>query len=278
MKKLLIPIVMLSSMLLLDACSCESENERQKKAQAALEEEKNAQLETDKQAVKAEIDALIAATEGIKMAPFMTATEDGRFVLTEKEKMVKPDYLIHPSKLSSLTTLSQKYHVCAMMAVDMVIAKMYDMPKADMNEAMAKLLVDLNDDAFTMFASTPWHDLETASDAMVTLIQDEYAAGREDFYWEAVASSFIEQLYVITRNVDKFMPMFTDESVYNFTYNFVYLREGLLTLVSHNPEMESMYNVLAPLYVINAMTVEQFRDELLLLKEDIERSREYLLK
>jgi len=278
MRKILIPFVMLSSLLLVQGCTCESETERQEKAKAALIEEKNAQMEADKQVVQAEIDALIASTEGIKMAPFMRATEDGSFVLTDKEKMVKPDYLITPAQVAKTTTLSQKYHVCAMLAVDLVIAKMYDMPKADMNEAMAKLLVDLNDEAFTMFASTPWNDLESASDAMVTLIQDEYAAGREDFYWESVASSFVEQLYVITRDVDKFMPMFDDESVYNFTYNFVYLREGLMTLVSHNPEMVSLFNVLAPLYVINAMTVEQFRDELLMLKEDIEKSREYLLK
>jgi len=278
MKKILVPILMLSALLFVQSCSCESENERKERAKAAAEAEQNTQLEADKQVVRDEIDALIAATEGIRMAPFVTATEDGRFVLTEKEKMVKPNYLIDPATTGKLVTLSQKYHVCAMLAVDMVIANLYDMPLVDMKEAEAKLLLDLNDEAFNNFANTPWHDLETASDAMVMTIEDEYAAGRQDFYWEAVAASFIEQLYIITRDVDKFMPMFTDESVYNFTYNFVYLREGLMTLVSHNPEMEAMFNVLAPLYVINAMTVEQFRDELILLKEDIERSRAYLLK
>lgn len=278
MKKILIPIAMLAAFLFVQSCGCESENERKEKALALAEAEQNTQLEADKQVVREEIDALIAATEGIRMAPFVTSTEDGRFVLTEKEKMVKPDYLIQPSQVGKLVTLSQKYHVSAMLAVDMVVANLYDMPLVDMKEAMAKLLLDLNDDAFNNFANTPWHDLETASDAMVMMIEDEYAAGRENFYWEAVAASFIEQLYVITRDVDKFMPMFTDESVYNFTYNFVYLREGLMTLVSHNPEMESMYNVLSPLYVINAATVDQFRDELVLLKEDIERSRAYLLK
>jgi len=234
--------------------------------------------EINQEAVKVEFENLKAATAKIKMAPFVSSSQDGRFVLTEKEKMVKPDYLINPAIVGKLTTLSQKYHATAMLAADLVIADLYEMPTVDIKEAIAKLLLDINDEAFTNFANTPWIDLESASYAFQYLIEDEYAAGRQNLFWDALAASLVEQLYIMTRNIDKFMPMFTDEAVEEFTFNFICLHEGLVTMADTNEEMSSLHKVLEPLYSINATTVSQFRMQLTTLGNEIANCRKYLLE
>ena len=72
--------------------------------------------------------------------------------------------------------------------------------------------------------------------------------------------------------------MFTDESAADITYNFVCLHDGLTKTVNASPEMESLNEVLEPLYVINAITVDELKTQLLQVKDDIEKARETLLK
>lgn len=263
----------------LSSCGNNNGNKSENNEQQEVTSTQNALTdEINQEAVKTEFDNLKIAVGKIKMAPFVSSTADGRITLTEKEKMVKPDYLINPSVVGKLATLSQKYHVVSMMAADLVVANMYEMPTVDMKEAMAKLLLDINDEAFTNFANTPWSDLEGASDALGFLVEEEYAAGRQNLFWDALAASLVEQLYIITRNVDKFMPMFTDETVEDFTFNFICLHEGLITMADTNDEMSSLHNVLEPLYAINAVSVEQFREQLKQLGGEIEKCRNYLLQ
>lgn len=279
MKKTFLPAFVAIFAACLSSCACNNTNESENEDQQAVTSSQNALTdEINQEAVKVEFENLKAATAKIKMAPFVSSAKDGRVVLTEKEKMVKPDYLINPSIVNKLTTLTQKYHATAMLAADLVIAELYQMPLVDIKEAIAKLLLDINDDAFTNFANTPWIDLEGASYAFQYLIEDEYAAGRECLFWDALAASLVEQLYIMTRNVDKFMPMFTDETVEEFTFNFICLHEGLLTMTNSNEEMSSLNKVLEPLYSINAVTVEQFRIQLNSLGEEIGKCRRYLLE
>ena len=225
-----------------------------------------------------DVQNLMESAKKIKAAPFVSASKDGRINLTAKEKMVKPDYLLNPAAASKLVTLSQKYRYTSMLATDLVIANLYEMNTNDIREAIAKLLVDINDNGFTDFANTPWEDLEGASDAMKFLVEEEYEAGRETYYWEAVAASLVEQIYIVTRNIDKFMPMFTDEAAADVTYNFVCVHDGLTSLVQQNEEMASLNEALAPLYVINAISTQQLKDQLTSLKSDIEKARLAILK
>lgn len=276
-KSLLLASVVIAACL--SSCGNNNGNKSEKNEQNEVVSAQNAlNDEINQEAVKTEFDNLKISVSKIRMAPFVSSTEDGRIQLTEKEKMVKPDYLINPSIVGKLVTLSQKYHVTSMMAADLVIANLYEMPTVDMKEAIAKLLLDINDEAFTNFANTPWSDLEGASDALQFLIEEEYEAGRQYLFWDALAASLVEQLYIMTRNVDKFMPMFTDETVEDFTFNFICLHEGLLTMADTNEEMSSLHNVLEPLYAINAVTVDQFREQLNQLGGEIEKCRQHLLQ
>lgn len=228
--------------------------------------------------VKVEVQNLIESTAKMKPAPFASAKQDGRITLTAKEKLVKPDYLLDPAVVKGLVVFPQKYRAVSMLAVDKAIADLYEVPGNEYGNAIFAVLTELGDEAITTFASMPWIDFETSKDAMKTLAEDEYNAGRQCYFWEGVTALIVEQVYIISSNVDKFMPMFTDQTAADFTYNFICLHDGLTSLVAQNPEMESLNKSLEVLYKIDAISVKQLRSQLLEVKDEIVAVRESLLK
>lgn len=269
--------VILLAALLVAVPSCKNQNKAQ-------EQNKDVDLSSKENIVseelKVDVANLVESAKKMKRMPFAEKTADGKFALSEKEKMVKPDYLINPSIANDLVTLSQKYRTVAMLGIDIMIANIYGMPNTDYKEAVSKLLVDINDPALTDYAGLDWSLVapEEESEYLAEFIDEEYEQGRPQFFWEGVASSLVEQLYICTRDVDKFMPMFTDQVAADVTYNFVCVHEGLIQMIKLYPEMEGLNTALEPLYVINAISVAQLREQLLQLKGDIEAARAYLLK
>jgi len=253
--------------------SCKNKNKEAK--EETISENAEQLLAED---LKINASNLIESAKKLKVVPFMDTTPDGKVILSDKEKLVKPDYLIDPACVNDLVTLSQKYRAICMLAADMKIASLYDMPKVDYQEALQRLIVDINDEPMKTFASYDWDFIRNDPQPMSDLVEGEYAQDRAVYFWDGMAASFIEQLFIITRDIDKFMPMFTDEVASELTFNFVCLHEGLVQTVAIYPEMEGLNQVLTPLYVINAITVDQLREQLLSIKADIENARAYLLK
>lgn len=273
-------LVIILAAVLVAAVSCKNINKKTFEVSKAEPEtiDYGDKKKVAEELVKVEFQTFVESAAKIKPAPFASAKKDGRITLTAKEKLVKPGYLLDTKATKDLVTFSQKYRAISMLAVDKVIADLYEIPGNAYNNAILNLLADLGDEAISTFASTPWIDLETSKDAMKNLAEDEYNAGRQGYFWEGVAALLIEQVYVITRDVDKFMPMFDDASASEMTYNFVCLHEGIKSVVSLNPEMESLNKSLDILYKINAISVVQLRDQLNEIKDDIVPVRENLLK
>lgn len=221
---------------------------------------------------------LMESAKKLKVVPFASTTPDGKVILSDKEKLVKPDYLLDPASTNNLVTLSQKYRAISMLAADLAVANLYEMPKVDYQEAISRLLVDINDEPMKTFASYDWEFIRTDPQPISDLVDGEYAQDRAVFFWDGMAASFVEQLYIITRDIDKYMMMFTDEVASELTFNFVCVHEGLVQCIEFYPEMEGLNQVLTPLYVINAINVEQLREQLITIKSDIEVAREFLLK
>lgn len=271
MKKLTI-ILLAAALMAVPSCKNNQNAEEEKDySEATAAEIDDAELEVN-------MAALIESAKKIKPVPFIKAEQDGTLVLSKKEKMVKPNYLLVPSDANNLATLYQKYRYVGMLTADKNIAAMYEMPIDDYNEAIFKLLTDIDDPALKNFYTLPSIDIESDREAFGVFVDEEYEAGRENFFWDGTAAGLVEQLYIVTRDLDKFMPMFNDEIVADITFNFVCVHEGLTKMVDRYPEMASLNEVLAPLYVINAVSVEQFRSQLVDVKADIEAARAYLTK
>jgi len=274
--KRLVFVCLAAALICAPSCKNNSKNAKVEENKDSLALENKMQIADE--LVKADFQNIIESASKLKPAPFASAAQDGRIVLSNKEKKVKPNYLLNPDLAANLVSFSQKYRAVAMYGADLVIANMYEMDAQPYKDVVAKLLTELGDEAFTNFASMPWIDWENASDAMKILVEAEYEAGRQNFYWESVASSYVEQLYIISRNVDKFMLMFNDETAADFTFNFVCLFESLRQVIELNPEMSSLYEAIKPLEVINAISVKQFKEQIISISDDIAASREALLK
>lgn len=266
--------VVLLALAVIALPSCKNQNKKKAEEEREISR-KEALLQEE---LKANVESLAASAKRIKRVPFTKTLPDGSIALTDREKMVKPDYLLDPSVANNLVTLSQKYRAVAMLAVDKMIAELYEMPVTDYKNVMAKLVVDLGDNAIKEFSETNWDDKEKADGAISKMVDEEYEAGRAKFFWEAVTAFLVEQLYICTQNIDKFMPMFTDDVAADLTYNFVCVHEGITNMVELYPEMESLNTALLPLYVINAISVEQLKAQLTELKGEIEAARYFLLK
>lgn len=273
MKKLTVVILALA---LLMVPSCKNQNNKKPQKEAEKRElSKKEQLLTEE--LKANLQNLAQSAKQLRSIAFIQKKNDGSFTLTEKDKLVKPDYLVDPAAVDDLVTLSQKYRCWTMLGVDKMVCELYEMPTTDYEAAITKLIADINDPAIDSFAGIDWDVDETVKAELDKFVEAEYSAGRAPFMWDAVAASLVEQLYVITRNIDLFMPMFDDQSAADFTYNFVTVHERILDLMEFYPEMENLNEALFPLYVINAVTAEQFKEQLISLKDEIEIVREYLL-
>lgn len=274
MKKLTVVILALA-LVMVPSCKNQNNKKVQKEAEKREISEKE-QLLTEE--LKANLQNLAQSAKQLKSIAFIQKKEDGSFTLSEKDKLVKPDYLVEPSVVDDLVTLSQKYRCWTMLGVDKMVCELYDMPTTDYEAAITKLTADVNDPAIDKFAGIDWNVDETVKAELDKFVEEEYSAGRAPLMWDAVAASLVEQLYVVTRNIDLFMPLFDDQAAADFTYNFVTVHERILDLMEFYPEMENLNNALLPLYVINAITADQFKAQLTDLKGEIEVVRAFLLK
>lgn len=274
MKKISI-LILAAALVLVPSCK----NGKANKAKQATVDYSEASVdELTSAELNADIAILLESAKKIRMVPFAKANSEGKLVLTDKEKMVKPDFLVSPNVAKRLITLSQKYRAVGMLTSDKSIAELYDMSVVDYNEMIIKLLTDINDPALTDFYTLPALDIESNREAFSTFIDEEYEAGRINYFWEGVSAGLVEQVYLLTRDVDKFMPMFTDDLASEITFNFVCVHDGLTKTVNSTPEMASLNEILEPLYVINAVSVEELRSQLIAVKGEVEIAREKLLK
>ena len=272
MKKL--TIILLAAAALVAVPSCKNQNK-----QGEAKDYSNATAaEINAEALEVDMANLIESAKKIKAVPFLKSQKDGKITLSDKEKKVKPTFLIAPSAANNLVTLNQKYRAVGMLTSDKAIAELYEMSFADYSDAILKLLADINDPALKNFYTLPSIDIESDREAFKVFVDEEYKEGRINYFWEGVSAGLVEQLYILTRDIDRYMPMFTDELASDITYNFVCVHDGLTKTVNATPEMASLNEILQPLYVINAISADQLKDQLTQLKGDIEVAREALLK
>lgn len=276
MKKVLYAVMAIA--VVLSVASCKNNNKKQAQEAEAVDYSEATAEKILADEINVDLANLVESAKKIKPVAFLKTQKDGKLVLSDKEKKVKPDYLIAPESANDLVTLSQKYRAVGMLTSDKIIAELYEMPTNVFNEAIFKLLKDINDPALEAFFTLPPMDIETNREAFATFVDDEYNEGRINFFWEGIAALTVEQVYILSQNIDKFLPAFTDETAADITYNFVCLHDGLTKTVNASPEMESLNEILKPLYVINAISVEELKGQLLQVKDEISAARAQLLK
>lgn len=254
--------------------SCKNQNNKKAQQKEQTEEMTKAEQMISEE-LKINMAELARSLNALKPAPFITLGEDS-FGLTDKEKLVKPEYLLPVGKAGNFVTLSQNYRALGIYSVDKFVADMYDMSTEDYDRIIKVIAASTGDPAVDKIGEL------TKSTSDFGAILNEYydaevEAGRIQYFWELSAASLVEQIYIVTKNIDKCMPMFDDQSASDITERFIYVHDGITKLIPYHPEMEDLNKILDPLYVINAINVEQLRSQLTELKGEIEVVRNLLV-
>jgi hypothetical protein len=101
--------------------------------------------------------------------------------------------------------------------------------------------------------------------------------GRINYFWQIVATSLVEQLYITSQNSDKFIGSFTDEAAANVTFRIILIQDALNRLTEYDPEVSPVAQAIEPLSVLNATTVDELKSQLADAKEKIAASRNALV-
>jgi hypothetical protein len=267
MKKLSIYAVALAAMAFTACGGNKSANNTEE-----TEVEKSFEQEQVEASIKMHIDSLASELGALKQLPILQEGENG-IQLSDEEKQVKPDYLLNPAVAEEATTLAEKYRILSALTVDKKVAALYEMPIDDYDKAIAKLAADINDPSFKVLddASTIYETTQTLYDAM-------NENGRINYFWQLVATSLVEQLFVISQNTEKFIGAFDDDAAANITFRIVLLTDAVARLAEYDPEIAPVAKAIEPLYVLNAISVDQLKAQLAEAKEDIVAARNALMK
>lgn len=261
--------LLLAAAAMVLVCACGNNQNKKKKSEVKETTVEEQYLRAD---LKIKMDSLVKEMAQLS-TPGTVDIRNGKLTISDNEKKHKPSYLLPASKADEAVTLNEKYRILAMLSADMNIARLYDMPVDEYKQAIAKLLVDINNPALN--AAEGQSD-ETPGVKIQKLYEESVKNQTVNLFWEAIVAGTVEQLFIITNNIDKFMPSFTDQSAAEVTYRFVLVHEAITSLIPYHPELEQLQIILKPLEVINATTVEQLRDQLLELKGAIETARNQL--
>ncbi len=155
-------------------------------------------------------DSVLAEIDEIADQLFNASSDSFRprkFELTDKEKMVKPDYLLDPSLANTLLTRSQKINALSFYCIDNGIRKIYDMPCEESNEAIVKLAADLN---FPLDM-----DFLTSEAPISEKMKANYTACKERgdlaLFWQFEYAATIEIGYILAQNPELFFSRITDD-------------------------------------------------------------------
>jgi len=256
------------------ACMFAACGGNQQKAANAPADSTSFEEQQIKAGMNAHLDSLTAAWLRMKPSPVYSTTKDGKIKLTDEEKKVKPDYLFSPDDLQDkMETLSSKYRALAVYFVDREVANLYGMYDV-YTPVMKKIAGELNDPAIKYIYENG--DKEGYEDLNKKAYEIEEENGRANRFWEVAATSIIEQTYILCQNDQKFLENFTDKDAEDITYRTTLLVNSFEDLQQYNPELLNIYNVIQPLGRLNAISVDQLREQLKDIKDDVVKARESL--
>ena len=266
MKKLSILAVAFAA-LTFAACGGNKGNQ----AQVEKDTVKSFEQEQIEAAIKMHFDSLSAELGKLKQLPVVM--KDGAIKLTDQEKQVKPDYLLNPEVADNAMTLAEKYRLLSALQVDKEVAKLYDMPTDAFDKAIMKLAADINDPSFKAIEGSS--DIYETSQALYDAMNEN---GRINYFWQLVATSLLEQLYITTQNSEKFLTAFDDDAAANVTFRIILLQDAIDRLTEYDPEVVPVAQAIEPLTVLNSVTVDELKAQLAEAKEKIIASRNTLIK
>ena len=232
-----------------------------------------------KAGMNAQLDSLTNLWMQIKLREIFDVDPDNKIVISAEEKKVAPDYLYTPDKLKGkLETLSAKYRALVVFSIDQQVGTLYGMNDV-WSSAIEKLGAEVNDPVMKLVQDGEI-DFDDENHIAVNekVYKTEEEAGRANYFWEASATAIVEQTYLLSVNQDKLLTHLTDEDAEKLTFRIILLNDAYENLAEYNPQLMQLLSVLQPLSKLNAITVDQLREQLNESKEEIAQARKSLFE
>lgn len=157
--------------------------------------------------------------------------------LTDKEKMVKPDYLLDPSVAATLVTKTQKVNALAIYSIELGVRKIYDMPQEETKEAITKLAVEVNHPIDV--------DLLMGDASTAEKIKREYEICKEHgdlaYFWQFQYAIVSEMSYVVSNDPEIFFSKITEEQWQKFISRFWAIVNTVEKLAIYDDEMSQLW-------------------------------------
>ena len=232
-----------------------------------------------KAGMNAQLDSLTNLWMQIKRREIFDVDPDNKIVISAEEKKVAPDYLYTPDKLKGkLETLSAKYRALVVFSIDQQVGTLYGMNDV-WSSAIEKLGAEVNDPVMKLVQDGEI-DFDDENHIAVNekVYKTEEEAGRANYFWETCATAIVEQTYLLSVNQDKLLAHLTDDDAEKLTFRIILLNDAYEKLAEYNPQLMQLLSVLQPLSKLNAITVDQLREQLNESKEEIAQARKSLFE
>lgn len=170
---------------------------------------------------------------------YITSAEPGDILsqvvsdLNDKEKLLKPDYLLDPAETYNLLTRKQKINALGTMLPERIVREAYDLPMDEFKAAAARLMADVN---FPISM-----DMVNKEIPFSERVKKAYEVCKErgdlSYFWQFEFAVINSTFYLISRNPDLFLRNVTEEQYLAFDKRFRSLRSALLELAKYDEEI-----------------------------------------
>jgi len=216
----------------LSIVSCKNNNKVQEPTHEEIQEQKQALADS----MLSIIDNLVVKyQEAADNADFTLS-----FVLSDEEKIVKPDYLLDPGLASTFVTKDQKITALGYYLIDLIVLSAYDMPLDENKEAIAKLAAEVN---YPADVDKIFNDFTIPASE---ILKQEYKVYKErndlTTFWKIQLAICTEIAYIFSSNPDLYLKYIPYETNVGYNNQSQYLYEAIKQLAPYDEDMNVIYN------------------------------------
>jgi len=219
-------IIALATFAALSVSSCKNNN---KKTTVAAPEQVQQQKAALADSVLAQIDLIAEEYFDATSKCFRLRNIE----LTEKEKMVKPDYLLDLSAANTLVTKTQKVNALAYYIIEYGLRKAYDMPLEEAKATILKLASDIN------------HPIDFDLANYETQIRQVYRDCKEKeeltYFWQFQHAIIAEFTYITSRNPELFFSKISQQQRQSFADRVDSYIKAMKKIAQYDDEMAYAY-------------------------------------
>lgn len=237
----------------------------------------NSTIYTDK-VLKSNLDSLVDEICKIGASTFFSKIISKEVLLTEEYQMERPDYLMPLSKAAQATTMGKKYRAAVIFKADMLVAATYHKPLSDYKQTIARLLVDINNPGFNINLNESHRRSAKAIRNMINELYNEaYKQNSVNLFWEAAVTGAIEELYLLSNNIDKIPLILNDNQVRNIFKRISLITNGIKLSSKEHLELLKTKELLKTVSAMNSQNVSQLQKKLQENRETLQSVRNNLI-